>query len=186
MYNISMSDEPGKFLVQQISQNYLFGLASLRHKYSYTGELEMEQYGIPGHMKVQFPLNPIGSSKFTVFSTDYENIGGIFTCQALPFIHRQSASILSRNRDISPSDLQKLRSQLVASGIDTMDLKNINHHNCPELLADGVSININPDTFSAEFISKWAWKSQKMIDASNGEENVVNEPLFEEEQMWLP
>lgn len=186
MYNVSMSDEPGKFLIQQISQNYLFGLASLRHKYSYTGELEMEQYGIPGNMKVQFPLNPIGASKFTVFSTDYENTAGIFTCQALPFIHRQSASILSRTREISTSDIQKLRTQLVANGVETMDLKTINHHNCPELLADGISININPDTFSAEFISKWAWKSQKMIDATNGVENDSIDPLFEEESMWLP
>lgn len=125
IYNITDSPVPGKYLIKQISQNYLFGLAALRHKYSYTGELEMQQYGLPGNMKVQFPLNPVGSSKFTIFSSDYENVAGVFTCQALPLLHRQSASILSRTRELSATNIQKMRGMLAANGIDPSDLNHI-------------------------------------------------------------
>lgn len=55
-----------------------------------------------------------GSASYTVFATDYDTFGAIFTCQKLAFANRQSATILSRKKTldkmyldkVSPSQLQ--------------------------------------------------------------------------------
>lgn len=79
---------------------------------------------------------------------------------------------------------------LAANGIDPMDLTHIQQVNCPELMADGIHIKIDPEFFSAEFSSRWngrGWRSQKMIDGRIENENTDNY-LYEEEDgtMWLP
>lgn len=63
IYNITESHEPNKYKIQQLSMNYLFGLVSLKHKYSYTGDLEPKDEKVQADMNVQFPL-----SKYIYFS----------------------------------------------------------------------------------------------------------------------
>lgn len=53
-------------------------------------------------------LDPIGESDFTIFMTDYETYAGIFTCQKLTFAHRQSATLLSRTRDLDKLYVDKV------------------------------------------------------------------------------
>ena len=53
-------------------------------------------------------LGVAGSAAYTVFATDYDNYAGIFTCQKLTFAHRQSATILSRRRDLDKIYLDKV------------------------------------------------------------------------------
>lgn len=53
-------------------------------------------------------LDPIGESDFTIFMTDYETYAGIFTCQKVTFAHRQSATLLSRTRDLDKVYVDKV------------------------------------------------------------------------------
>ena len=110
IYNITQ-EEPGEYKIQQISKDFLLNLAPVSGRYSYTGELEVPDNDIPAKMIVKFPLNVLpGHATFKVFMTDYENYAGIFTCQKLPVgAHRESATILSRTRDIG-----KLRSTVIS------------------------------------------------------------------------
>jgi apolipoprotein D and lipocalin family protein len=70
IYNISQV-EPGQYLLQQLSQDYLLGLAPVSHRYSYTGELKVVDRDIPSKMSIDFPLNVLpGNVAFKVFMTD--------------------------------------------------------------------------------------------------------------------
>lgn len=40
--------------------------------------------------------------------TDYDTFAGIFTCQRLAFAHRQSATLLSRNKDLDKMFVDKV------------------------------------------------------------------------------
>lgn len=40
--------------------------------------------------------------------TDYETFAGIFTCQRLAFAHRQSATLLSRTKDLDKMFVDKV------------------------------------------------------------------------------
>lgn len=146
IYNFTQ-EEPGIYQIQQISQDYLLGIAPVSHRYSYTGELEVKDNDIPSKMTVKFPLNVLpGNVFFKVFMTDYENYAGIFTCQKLPVgAHRQSATILSRTKDIDRSYVEKIRNRLQAAGINIFDLSIINQSNCPKLQDDArINIEIDP------------------------------------------
>lgn len=59
-------------------------------------------------MKVRFPLSVAGSASYTVFMTDYDTYAGIFTCQKLGFAHRQSATILSREKTLDQMYIDKV------------------------------------------------------------------------------
>lgn len=138
--------EPGMYKIQQISQDYLLGVAPVSHRYSYTGELEVIDNDIPSKLTVKFPLNVLpGNVVFKVFMTDYDNYAGIFTCQKLPVgAHRQSATILSRSKDIDRAYVEKIRNRLQAAGINVFDLSIINQSNCPKL-SDEPRINVDID-----------------------------------------
>lgn len=57
IYNFTNADEPGQYKIEQISQDYLLGLTPLKHKYSYTGDLEVKDMDVPAKMTVNFPLS---------------------------------------------------------------------------------------------------------------------------------
>lgn len=98
-------------------------------------------------MLVKFPLNILpGNAVFKVFMTDYENYAGIFTCQKLPVgAHRQSATILSRTKEIDRAYVDKIRSRLQSAGVNIFDLSIINQANCPKIQEDArINIDIDP------------------------------------------
>ncbi|XP_077298334.1 apolipoprotein D-like [Arctopsyche grandis] len=155
-YNFTRGEEPGEYELQQVSQHFVLGLTPLKHDYKYKGRLSMNDASMPARMTVKFPLSVAGSATYTIFGTDYENYAGIFTCQKLTFAHRQSATILSRRRDLDKIYLDKARSRLSAFGVDPYDLSIISQKNCPKHpngTTNGVDININPDTFSAHNVA---------------------------------
>lgn len=41
-----------------------------------------------------------GRSSFTIFLTDYEKYAGIYSCQKIGFTHRESATLLSRSKEL--------------------------------------------------------------------------------------
>lgn len=49
-----------------------------------------------------------GTSSFTVFMTDYDTYGGIYTCQKLPAANRRSATILSRTKMLDKMVVDKV------------------------------------------------------------------------------
>lgn len=53
-------------------------------------------------------IDPAGESDFIVFMTDYDTFAGIFTCQKLAFAHRQSATLLSRSKDLDKLYVDKV------------------------------------------------------------------------------
>ncbi|XP_066144764.1 apolipoprotein D-like [Euwallacea fornicatus] len=150
MYNISKTDEPGEYQVEEISQHFLLALTPLKHGYHYTGTLKVPDSAVPARMTVKFPLSVAGSSTFTVFMSDYENYAGIFTCQKLTFAHRQSATILSRSRTLDKMYIDKIRSRLTNSQIDPFELSLISQKDCPRDLDAGYNIAINDETISAK------------------------------------
>nr|XP_023025211.1 uncharacterized protein LOC111513262 [Leptinotarsa decemlineata] len=108
VYNITKTDEPEEYSIEEISQHFLLSLTPLRHGYHYRGTLTVPDSSVPAKMKVKFPLSVAGSSSFTVFTTDYDTYAGIFTCQKITFSNRQSATILSRTRSLDKMYIDKV------------------------------------------------------------------------------
>ncbi|CAH1381744.1 hypothetical protein MTP99_005677 [Tenebrio molitor] len=148
-YNFTQTEEPGEYLLEQNSQHFILGLTPLKHAYHYTGRLSIPDEAIPGKMKVKFPLNPAGSASYTVFMADYDTFAGIFTCQKLGFAHRQSATILSREKTLDQIYIDKIRSKLSAANIDPFELSIISQKGCPKKGENGTDINIDDETFTA-------------------------------------
>lgn len=203
IYNISQV-EPGQYVIQQLSQDYLIGLAPVSHRYSYTGELEVKDSDVPAKMTVKFPLNILpGDAIFKVFMTDYEHYGAIFSCQKLPGSHRQSATILSRTKDLDKAYVDKIRTRLQSYGVDPFDLSIINQSNCPSLTQETkINVDITPDTFSSQNIGSWVrkagekigdgveWtvdKAKKVYKKVSGDDSPDRSgKLTEEKPIWMP
>lgn len=165
-YNITRGEDPGEYEIEQVSQHFILGLTPLKHDYRYTGTIKTNDPSMPGKMRVRFPLSVGGSASYTVFITDYTGYAGIFTCQKLTFAHRQSASILSRRRDLDKDTIDKIRNRLSRSGVDPYDLSIINQNDCPKHpdgAPNGVNIDIDPDTFSAHNIAGVVKKAGEKI-----------------------
>lgn len=152
IYNITRGEEPGEYLIEQTSQHFALGLTPLKHEYSYTGQLSAPIPELPAKMRVNFPLNPAGDSDFIIFMTDYDTYGGIFTCQKLGFAHRQSATLLSRSKELDKIYVDKMRTRLGTFNVDPYDLSIINQSSCPKDSSEGYNIHIDPDTFSSQNI----------------------------------
>lgn len=152
-YNFTKTAEPMKYELEQVSQHFILGLTPLHHEYKYKGELTVPDSSTPARMRVQFPLSVAGSASYTIVATDYTTYAAVFTCQKLVgFAHRQSATILSRTKDLDKLYTDKLRSRLSQHGIDPFSLSIISQSDCPVPDGQGVNINIDPNTFSSENI----------------------------------
>lgn len=84
-----------------------------------------------------------------VFTTDYDNYAGIFTCQKMAFAHRQSATILSRIRTLDQTEVDRIRVMLSRYGVDPYDLSIVDQSGCPQG-NNTLDINVDPGTFTAE------------------------------------
>lgn len=132
-----------------------------------------------------------------------ENYAGIFTCQKLPIAHRQSATILSRTKDMEKAYVDKIRSRLQGYGVDPFDLAIINQSNCPSLTRETkVNVEITPHTFSSENIGNWVRKAGSKIGdgvewtvdkaktiykkVSGSDDTNRSERLTEEKPSWMP
>lgn len=58
-----------------------------------------------------FYVDVAGDAQFTVFMTDYETYAGLFTCQKVTFAHRQSATLLSRTKELDKMYIDKVRNE---------------------------------------------------------------------------
>lgn len=96
-----------------------------------------------------FLIGVAGTASHVVFATDYDTYAGIFTCQKLAFANRQSATILSRTKELDSSKIDDLRAKLSRYGVDPYELSIVPQTGCQNG-ADPVNIDINPGTFTAE------------------------------------
>lgn len=172
-YNFTKTDEPYRYELEQSSQHFILGLTPLKHDYRYTGILTVPDPAVPARMKVRFPLSVAGSASYTVLLTDYTSHAVIFTCQKLAFAHRQSATILSRTKELDRIYLDKMHNRLASFGVDPFDLSIISQSDCPTHKngSEGVNINIDPETFSSHNIGQAVRKTGSAI--ADGVEYVV-------------
>lgn len=170
-YNYTRGDEPGLYVIQQDSNHPVIGLTPIKHEYRYTGELTVPEPSTPARMSVSFPLSIAGAASHVVFATDYDTYAGIFTCQKLTFAHRQSATILSRNKELDRSTIDNIRDKLSKYGVDPYELSIVPQTGC-ENGNDPVNIDINPSTFSAENFGKIFKKAGEKL--GDGVEWVAN------------
>ncbi|XP_011637689.1 apolipoprotein D-like [Pogonomyrmex barbatus] len=162
-YNYTRGEEPGEYVITQDSDHLILGLTPLKHEYHYTGQLSVPEPSTPGRMEVRFPLNVAGSASHVVFTTDYDNYAGIFTCQKLAFAHRQSATILSRTRTLDQVQVDKIRQRLGQYGVDPFELSIIVQTGCPQANEDNLDINIDPNTFTSENLGNVVRKAGEKI-----------------------
>ncbi|XP_011503496.1 PREDICTED: apolipoprotein D-like [Ceratosolen solmsi marchali] len=148
-YNYTRGEEPGEYIITQDSDIPILGLTSLKHEYHYTGTLTVPYPSVPAHMSVRFPLSVAGTALHVIFGTDYDNYAGIFTCQKLAFAHRQSATILSRKRDLDKAYVDNIRQTLASFGVDPFELSIISQSNCPRG-NNSFDFNIDPHTFTVD------------------------------------
>lgn len=148
-YNYTRGEEPGEYTISQHSNHPILGLTPLKHQYHYTGELSVPDPAVAARMQVRFPLSVAGSASHVVFATDYDNYAGIFTCQKLAFANRQSATLLSRHKELDKSFVDKLRFQLTNFGVDPFELSIVSQSDCPKG-NNTLDINVDPNTFTAE------------------------------------
>uniref|UniRef100_A0A2M4ABX3 Apolipoprotein D n=2 Tax=Anopheles triannulatus TaxID=58253 RepID=A0A2M4ABX3_9DIPT len=173
IYNITKNVEtPDEYFIEQVSQKAALSLAPIKHEYSYTGKLTVTDRDVPARMTVRFPLSVAGSAKFVVFMTDYDTYAGVFSCQKIPFGHRQSATLLSRTRDLDKIYVDKIRSRLSGFSVDPFDLSIVNQTGCPKEGEAGWNIHIDPDTFSTRNIANAFRKAGEAI--GDGFEAAVN------------
>lgn len=172
IYNITKGEEPGEYAIEQVSQKAPLSITPIKHEYSYTGRLTVTDRDVPARMTVRFPLSVAGSAKFVIFMTDYETYGGVFSCQKIPFGHRQSATILSRTRDLDKIYVDKIRNRLAGFSVDPFDLSIINQTGCPKEGEAGFNIHIDPNTFSTKNIANVFRKAGEKI--GDGFEYAVN------------
>ncbi|ETN61485.1 apolipoprotein D [Anopheles darlingi] len=146
IYNITKNVEtPDEYFIEQVSQKAPLSLAPIKHEYSYTGKLTVTDRDVPARMTVRFPLSKYrrpavldgvasvaGSAKFVVFMTDYDTYAGVFSCQKIPFGHRQSATLLSRTRDLDKIYVDKVGTwsakafaYVIIDSIDSESIKNL-------------------------------------------------------------
>ncbi|XP_037915967.1 apolipoprotein D-like isoform X3 [Hermetia illucens] len=171
VYNITLGDEPGEYRIKQTSQHFALSLTRIKHQYSYTGEISIPDPEIPAKMQVKFPLNIFGSSSFTIFMSDYVQYAGIFSCQKLGFLHRRSATLLSRTRDLDKIFIDKMRSRLSSFNVDPFDLSIIEQTECPKNESQGLNIHIDDETFSVRRIANVFRQAGRKI--GDGVEYVV-------------
>lgn len=173
IYNVTRNDdEPNEYNIEQTSQHFVLGLTPLKHEYSYTGKLTIQEPTIPAAMTVRFPLSVAGSAKYIVFMTDYNTYAGIFTCQRLAFAHRLSATILSRTRSLDKVIVDKIRQRLSSYSVSPFDMSIINQSGCPRDGADGLNIAIDPNTLSSQNIGNVVRKAGEKV--GDGVEFVID------------
>ncbi|XP_031832220.2 apolipoprotein D [Nomia melanderi] len=161
-YNYTRGEEPGEYVITQDSDHPVLGLTPLKHEYHYTGGLSVPEPSIPARMQVRFPLSVAGSASHVIFSTDYENYAGVFTCQKIAFAHRLSATILSRHRELDKSYVDKIRQKLSNFGVDPYDLSIISQAGCPKG-NNTLDINVDPNTFTAESLGNAVRKAGEKL-----------------------
>lgn len=163
IYNFTRLPEPDEYQIEQISQHFALGLTPLEHEYHYTGHLTVKDPSVPAKMTVRFPLSVAGSAAYTVVMSDYENYAAIFTCQKLAFAHRQSTTILSRQKTLDKLYVDKIRQRLASFNIDPYELSIISQKNCPTKNESAVNIGIDGETFSPKSIGNVFKKAGEKI-----------------------
>lgn len=148
-YDFLKNDTDNSFRIEQSREQFLLDTLGYDHTYKYIGTLDLPDPERPGALRVRFPMSVAGKADYIIFSTDYENYAGIYSCQPLLFGHRRTASILSRKPTLDQVFINKVRSKLDSFSVDPHDFSIISQKNCAH---SNRTISVDPDTFSAPSI----------------------------------
>ncbi|CAF0792404.1 unnamed protein product [Brachionus calyciflorus] len=97
-----------------------------------TGEAFVPNQSEPNKLVVEFPnqilfFNVKNQGNYHVWSTDYNNYALVYSCNIyLGFIKFEAAWILSRSKDISLENSNKLKELLSSNGVKTSTLETVN------------------------------------------------------------
>ncbi|KAB0791074.1 hypothetical protein PPYR_02874 [Photinus pyralis] len=134
-YNITEKPgHPGYYhFIESHPNSKLAQLVGLGPENKKVGDLCAKNEKEPAVMDLELPYE-IGSSKFTVFMTDYDNYAAIFVCKTYPLtfnrFRKWSAQILSRTPTLAIEYIEKIRTRLAAYNVDPFTLSKINQHHC--------------------------------------------------------
>lgn len=134
-YNITeKKGHPGYYhFIESHPNSKLAQLVGLGPENKKVGELCAVDEKHTAIMDLSLPYE-IGSSKFTVFMTDYDNYAAIFVCKTYPLtfdrLRKWSAQILSRTPTLDIEYVEKIRTRLSAYNVDPFTLSRINQHHC--------------------------------------------------------
>jgi apolipoprotein D and lipocalin family protein len=168
-YNFEKTDEPNSYKLDQVSENSIIGVAKANN-YHYIGSLKSDP-SLPSRMIANFPLSVAGKASFVVFSTDYRNYAGIYSCQKIPLGNRHSVTILSRSRTLDKQYVDKVRNRIASSNVNPFDLTIVNQNDCSNLNST-MRVEINGNTFSSQNIGEAVRKVGSKI--GDGVEYVIN------------
>lgn len=118
-----------------------------------------------------FDKDMIGRSTFDVFATDYTSYAGIFTCQPLlMFMHRQSATFLSRTPTMSAETKKMVCTTWEMRGRTCTSLKTDLWLECrPESLLSQLRYRLYDDNIDA-----LAMEDVSQVDCDDGDSNAVD------------
>ncbi|XP_050525566.1 apolipoprotein D-like [Daktulosphaira vitifoliae] len=169
VYNFTNTQEPNIYKLEQISENSIINVAK-SNNYHYIGNLKVDP-SLPSRMSVSFPLSVAGKASFVVFATDYDTYAGVYSCQKIPFGHRHSVTILSRDKVLNKQYLDKLRNKIASANVNPYDLSIVDQSNCNHLNSS-MRVEINDQTFSAKNIGHAVSKVGEKI--GQGVEYVID------------
>ncbi|GFO40174.1 apolipoprotein d-like [Plakobranchus ocellatus] len=86
----------------------------------------------PAELAVTFGRAPRSNRpNYIVQDTDYTNYAVVFSCRQFPFWHKQYAYILTRVPGVAPSNLDQLKRNLTAAGLDVRNFFVVDQSGCP-------------------------------------------------------
>lgn len=195
-YNFVKTDEPNLYKLDQTSENSIINVAK-SNNYHYIGNLKADP-NLPSRMIANFPLSVAGKASFVVFSTDYTNYAGIFSCQKIPLGNRHSVTILSRSKTLDKQYVDKVRNRISSSNVNPFDLTIVDQNNCAHLNTT-MRVEINDQTFSSQNIGQAVRKvgskigdgveyviegGKKIIKTASRSDNTKDDPNSDVE--WMP
>ncbi|XP_068087065.1 apolipoprotein D-like [Anabrus simplex] len=169
------NDTKGGYLLEEVSDNWLLGLVNIDKTYRNTAKLSVPNPDIPAEMIVDFPLNLAGTASYIVFTTDYHNYAGVFTCQKLPSTHRLSASILSRNPTLDNNLIDKILHQLRSFHVSD-SLNEIPHDKCPNE-KEALNIHMHHDSIPGKLVGFGRTVGRHVDNAARGVGKLVSSAL---------
>ncbi|GFO24798.1 apolipoprotein d-like [Plakobranchus ocellatus] len=86
----------------------------------------------PAELAVTFGEGPRSDRpNYIVQDTDYTNYAVVFSCRQFPFWNTQFAWILTRVPGVAPSNLDELKRNLTAAGLDVRNFSVVDQSGCP-------------------------------------------------------
>lgn len=130
IWNFTRGALPDTLMVTETRQLAFLDTLGIDHTHAVTARIDINNPEVPGKMRIRWPTSLTGKADFIVFDTDYETYMAVFECDRAGFLHRRSATILSRSRNIDSMFVERVRRLLDTADVSHSALSTINHDLC--------------------------------------------------------